>query len=76
MLTVCQNGAEISDQKEVWEEARKNFEVGNQIMEFNFKTQKPFSQFTALSERDRKFLVKFSCPWDVKFAIDEGMSHI
>ena len=34
---------------------------------------KNFAEFESLSERDRKFLVKFSCPWDVKFAISEGI---
>jgi len=68
---ILKNGAPLKDQQHVWNIARQNFVVGEQVMAFNCKTGQNFKQFERLEEKDKKFLVKFSTAWDIEFAVNE-----
>lgn len=43
-------------------------------MSFNFKRGEPYKQFLALEPKDQRFLVRFSVPWDVEYAIEQNIN--
>jgi len=62
-----QQDLKISDQKEAWIHARKNPEIARIILSH------ASPDFDSCTEKERRFLVKFSNPWDLEKAKLEGV---